>query len=159
MSAARVDRWLLKSEPDEFSIDTLAARPNRRGIWDGVRNYQARNYMRDGMQVGDLAFFYHSSCPVPGIYGVVSIASAAYPDPAQFDRKSAYFDPKSSVAMPRWSAIDVVLVERWHAPVTLERLRGIAGCADMVTLRRGNRLSITPVTAREWRAICTAAGG
>jgi predicted RNA-binding protein with PUA-like domain len=158
VSAARVDRWLLKSEPDEFSIDALAARPNRRGVWDGVRNYQARNYMRDAMQVGDLAFFYHSSCAVPGIYGIVSIASAAYADPAQFDRRSTYFDPKSSSAAPRWSAIDVLLVERWHVPVTLEHLREIAACADMVTLRRGNRLSITPVTTREWRAVCAVAG-
>jgi predicted RNA-binding protein with PUA-like domain len=158
MSPARGDRWLFKSEPDEFSIDHLAARPNRLGVWDGVRNYQARNYLRDSMQVGDLAFFYHSSCAEPGIYGVISIASAAYADPAQFDRRSVYFDPKSPVAAPRWSAIDVALVERWHVPVTLERLRTIAACADMVTLRRGNRLSITPVTAREWRAIVAVAG-
>lgn len=158
MTGPRGSRWLLKSEPDEFSIDELAARPGRRGAWDGVRNYQARNYMRDGMRVGDLAFFYHSSCAVPGIYGVVSVARAAYADPAQFDRRSAYFDPKSSVAAPRWSAIDVRLVERWDAPVTLERLRTLAACAEMLTLRRGNRLSITPVTAREWRAVCDAVG-
>lgn len=159
MSPARPDRWLLKSEPDEFSIEHLAARPNRRGVWDGVRNYQARNFLRDSMRVGDLAFFYHSSCAVPGVYGVVSIASGAYADPSQFDRKSVYYDAKSSVAAPRWSAIDVVLVERWDVPVTLERLRTIDACADMVILRRGNRLSITPVTAREWRAVCAASGG
>lgn len=158
MSAASGGRWLLKSEPDEFSVDDLAAKRDQRGTWDGVRNYQARNYLRDGMRVGDLGFFYHSSCAVPGIYGVVRIASAAYADPAQFDRASDYFDPKSDRAAPRWSAIDVQLVERWDVPVTLERLRGIAACANMVTLRRGNRLSITPVTAREWRAICDAAG-
>jgi predicted RNA-binding protein with PUA-like domain len=158
MTAPRDTRWLLKSEPEEFSIDDLAIRPGQRGTWDGVRNYQARNYLRDAMQVGDLAFFYHSSCAEPGIYGVISIARAAYPDPAQFDRRSAYYDPKSDAAAPRWCAIDVRLVERWDAPVTLERLRGLAACADMVTLRRGNRLSITPVTMREWRAVCAAAG-
>ena len=148
----------MKSEPDEFSIDDLAAKRGCRGAWDGVRNYQARNYLRDGMRIGDLAFFYHSSCPIPGIHGVVSIARAAYPDPAQFDRRSAYFDAKSTAAAPRWSAVDVRLVERWDAPVTLERLRTLAPCARMVALRRGNRLSITPVTASEWRAVCVAAG-
>jgi len=158
MSATSGGRWLMKSEPDELSIADLAAKRGKRGTWDGVRNYQARNFMRDGMRVGDLAFFYHSSCAVPGIYGVVRIASAAYDDPAQFDRASAYFDPKSSPATARWSAIDIVLVDLWDAPVTLEQLRGIAACADMVTLRRGNRLSITPVTTREWRAICDTAG-
>lgn len=158
MTAPRSDRWLMKSEPDEFSIDDLAARPGRCGAWDGVRNYQARNYLRDAMQIGDLAFFYHSSCPVPGIQGVVSIVRAAYPDPAQFDRRSAYFDAKSTLAAPRWSAVDVRLVERWDTPVTLYRLRTLAACAGMVTLRRGNRLSITPVTASEWRAVCAAVG-
>lgn len=158
MSPQRSSRWLMKSEPDEFSIDDLAARSGQRGTWDGVRNYQARNYMRDGMKVGDLAFFYHSSCAVPGIHGVMAVARAAYADPAQFDPRSAYYDPKSSIAAPRWSAIEVRLVERWATPVTLERLRSLAACADMVTLRRGNRLSITPVTASEWRAVCDAAG-
>lgn len=158
MTAPRSARWLLKSEPDEFSIDDLAARPGQRGTWDGVRNYQARNYLRDAMQVGDLGFFYHSSCAEPGIYGVISVARAAYPDPAQFDPRSAYYDPKSEPAAPRWCAIDVRLEERWATPVTLERLRGLSACVDMVTLRRGNRLSITPVTMREWRAVCDAAG-
>ena len=158
MTPPRTNHWLMKSEPDEFSIDDLAAKPGHRGTWDGVRNYQARNYLRDGMQVGDLAFFYHSSCAEPGIYGVVSIVRAAYPDPAQFDRRSAYHDAKSTVAAPRWSAVDVLLVERWDAPVTLDRLRALTACAGMVTLRRGNRLSISPVTASEWRAVRAAAG-
>jgi predicted RNA-binding protein with PUA-like domain len=159
MTGERPGRWLMKSEPDVFSIDTLAARPGKRSVWDGVRNYQARNFMRDAMRVGDLAFFYHSSCEVPGIHGVVRIASAAYADPTQFHRKSEHYDAKSTPAAPRWSAVDVVLVERWAHPVTLERLRALPACAEMITLQRGNRLSITPVTMREWRAVCDASGG
>jgi predicted RNA-binding protein with PUA-like domain len=151
-------RWLMKSEPDAFSIDTLAARPRRTAGWDGVRNYQARNYMRDEMRPGDQAFFYHSSCPEPGIYGVIAVSRAAYPDPTQFDRKSEYYDPKSTPAAPRWLMVDVTLVERWPAPVTLDALKNAPALRDMVTLRRGNRLSITPVTPAEWRAVVALAG-
>jgi len=144
--------WLMKSEPDAFSIDHLAQRPRQQAPWDGVRNYQARNYLR-AMAVDDLAFFYHSSCPEPGIYGVVRIARLAYPDPSQFDPKSEYFDPKSDPAEPRWSMVDVALERRFERPIALEALKTVPQCSEMLILRRGNRLSITPVTAREWRAL------
>lgn len=149
--------WLMKSEPDVFSIDHLAQRKGRQAPWDGVRNYQARNYLRT-MDVGDLAFFYHSSCALPGIYGVVRIARAAYPDPTQFDPRSEYFDPKSDPGAPRWSMVDVAFERRFDRPITLDDLRTVPQCSEMLILRRGNRLSITPVTAREWRALMTRAG-
>ena len=144
--------WLMKSEPDEFSIDDLVAAPNQATPWFGVRNYQARNFMRDDMQVGDLAFFYHSSCPEPGIAGIVAISKAAYPDETQFDPKSEYYDPKSTRDAPRWLHVDVRLVRKTKL-VTLPVLRETPGLEDMVTLRRGNRLSITPVTPPEWKII------
>ena len=152
-----MNRWLMKSEPDVFSIDHLAARKGRRAPWDGVRNYQARNFLR-AMAVGDLAFFYHSSCAVPGIHGVVRIARAAYPDPTQFDPESEHYDPKSDPADPRWSMVDVALERRFDRPITLDDLRTVPQCSEMLILRRGNRLSITPVTDREWRALMTRAG-
>lgn len=141
--------WLMKSEPSEFSIDDLV----REGhvAWFGVRNYQARNYMRD-MKVGERAFFYHSSCPEPGIAGVVEVAHLAYPDPSQFDAKGKYYDAKATQENPRWFHVDVRLVEKTRL-VTLDELRGVPALEDMVTLRRGNRLSITPVTPAEWKAI------
>ena len=144
--------WLMKSEPDEFSIDDLARARGQTTSWFGVRNYQARNYMRDHMQVGDLAFFYHSSCPEPGIAGIVSIAAPAHPDASQFDPKSPYYDPKSTRDAPRWVNVDVKLVEKTRL-VTLDELRAQPALADMVTLRRGNRLSITPVTVAEWKTV------
>ena len=144
--------WLMKSEPDEFSIDDLAKAPKQTTPWFGVRNYQARNFMRDDMRVGDRAFFYHSSCPEPGIAGIVEIAKPAYPDVTQFDPKSAYYDPKSARDAPRWVNVDVKL-ERKTRLVTVPMLRETAGLEDMVTLRRGNRLSITPVTPAEWKVI------
>ena len=144
--------WLMKSEPDEFSIDDLVAAPNKATPWFGVRNYQARNFMRDDMQVGDLAFFYHSSCAEPGIAGIVEVSKAAYPDETQFDPKSEYYDAKSTRDAPRWLHVDVRLVRKTKL-VTLPVLRETPGLEDMVTLRRGNRLSITPVTASEWKII------
>ena len=144
--------WLMKSEPDEFSIDDLAKAPKQTTPWFGVRNYQARNFMRDDMRVGDRAFFYHSSCPEPGIAGIVEITKPAYPDATQFDPKSAYYDPKSARDAPRWVNVDVKL-ERKTRLVTVPMLRETAGLEDMVTLRRGNRLSITPVTPREWKIV------
>lgn len=142
----------MKSEPDECSIDDLVRAPAKPVPWTGVRNYQARNFMRDGMRVGDLAFFYHSSCPNPGIAGIVRIHSAAYPDPTQFDPASDYYDPKSSRESPRWMLVDVKL-ERKVPLVPLAELRKHAGLADMRTLAPGNRLSITPVTPSEWTFI------
>jgi len=144
--------WLMKSEPAEFSIDDLGAARERTTAWFGVRNYQARNFMRDEMQVGDLAFFYHSSCPEPGIAGVVRVSKPAYPDASQFDRKSPYYDPKSTRAAPRWLNVDVTLVEKTRL-VPLAELRARRELASMRLLQRGNRLSITPVTAAEWKFI------
>jgi predicted RNA-binding protein with PUA-like domain len=144
--------WLMKSEPDEVSIDDLATMPKKTIAWFGVRNYQARNFMRDQMQVGDLAFFYHSSCPEPGIAGIVRVSKAAYPDASQFDRKSPYFDPKASCTAPRWFNVEVTLVEKTRL-IPLAELREQRELAAMRLLQRGNRLSITPVDPREWAFI------
>ena len=141
--------WLMKSEPDEFSIDDLAAAKDRSTPWFGVRNYQARNFMRDQMRVGDRAFFYHSSCPQPGIAGIVEVSAPAYLDATQFDRKSPYYDPKSPRDAPRWVNVDVKLVEKTRF-VSLAELRGHPALAQMRALQRGNRLSITPVDPAEW---------
>jgi predicted RNA-binding protein with PUA-like domain len=144
--------WLMKSEPDEFSIDDLVRAPSQTTPWVGVRNYQARNFMRDDMRIGDRAFFYHSSCAEPGIAGIVEISRLAYPDETQFDPKSAYYDPKSTRDAPRWLHVDVQLVRKTRL-VTLPMLRAAKGLEEMVTLRRGNRLSITPVTPAEWKIV------
>ena len=140
--------WLMKSEPDEASIDTLAQAADQRLPWTGVRNYQARNFMRDAMRIGDGVLFYHSSCPQPGIAGLAEVASTAYPDATQFDPASKYFDPKATREAPRWMLVDVKLVRKTRL-VGLPELRAEKALADMVILQRGNRLSITPVTARE----------
>jgi predicted RNA-binding protein with PUA-like domain len=150
--------WLMKSEPDEFSIEDLARAPRKTTPWFGVRNYQARNSMRDAMRVGDGVLFYHSSCEVPGIAGIAAVASEPYPDASQFDRKSPYYDPKSGPDEPRWVLVDVKLVRKTRL-MPLEEMRGYPELAGMVTLRRGNRLSITPVTPREWELILDRLGG
>jgi predicted RNA-binding protein with PUA-like domain len=144
--------WLMKSEPDEVSIDDLAAMPKKTVAWYGVRNYQARNFMRDQMSVGDLAFFYHSSCPEPGIAGIVRVSRAAYPDASQFDRKSPYYDAKSTRAAPRWLNVEVTLVEKTRL-VPLAELHTQPSLSGMRVLQRANRLSITPVDPREWSFI------
>jgi predicted RNA-binding protein with PUA-like domain len=144
--------WLMKSEPAEFSIDDLVKAPRRTTPWFGVRNYQARNFMRDVMQVGDGVLFYHSSCDVPGIAGVARVASKPYPDESQFDRKGEYYDAKSKREEPRWMLVDVAL-ERKTRLMPLEEMRTYPELAGMVVLKRGNRLSITPVTEREWKFI------
>ena len=144
--------WLMKSEPDELSIDDLVRAPKQTTAWFGVRNYQARNFMRDQMHVGDLAFFYHSSCPEPGIAGIVRVSKAAYPDQSQFDRKSPYHDPKATRAAPRWLNVDVTLVKKTRL-VPLAELRLQSELGTMRLLQRGNRLSITPVDPREWAFI------
>ena len=144
--------WLMKSEPSEVSIDDLAAMPKKTIAWFGVRNYQARNFMRDQMRVGDLAFFYHSSCPEPGIAGIVRVSKAAYPDASQFDRKSPYFDAKATHAAPRWVNVEVTLVEKTRL-IGLPELRATPELATMRVLQRANRLSITPVTPQEWKVI------
>jgi predicted RNA-binding protein with PUA-like domain len=141
--------WLMKSEPDDVSIDDLADMPKRTVAWYGVRNYQARNFMRDQMQVGDLAFFYHSSCPEPGIAGIVKITAAAYPDATQFDKKSPYYDAKATRDAPRWVNVEVTLVEKTRLS-SLAELRATPQLESMRVLQPGNRLSITPVDPREW---------
>ena len=144
--------WLMKSEPDECSIDDVLAAPDRRTPWSGVRNYQARNFMRDQMSVGDGVLFYHSSCAEPGIAGLAEVASAAYTDGTQFDRKSPYFDPASKRETPRWVNVDVRALRKTRL-VPLAELRKQKPLAKMVLLRPGNRLSITPVSAAEWKYI------
>ncbi|MCS6995900.1 MAG: EVE domain-containing protein [Casimicrobiaceae bacterium] len=141
----------MKSEPQEYSIDDLAR--EGRSSWFGVRNYQARNFMRDRMQVGELAFFYHSSCPEPGIAGICRIASPAHPDASQFDPASPYFDPKATRERPIWWCVDVEFVERVPL-IPLAALRAVPELADLIILKRGNRLSITPVEEAHWRLIC-----
>ncbi len=144
----------MKSEPEDCSIDDLAALPNQSVPWYGVRNYQARNFMRDQMQIGDGVLFYHSNCAVPGIAGIARVASTAYPDATQFDRKSKYFDPKSSPQQPRWVNVDVQLVRK-VALIPLSELRTHTELEHMRILQRGNRLSITPLDPAEWRFITT----
>ena len=144
--------WLMKSEPDEFSIDDLARAPKKSTAWFGVRNYLARNYMRDQMKLGDRVLFYHSSCEVPGIAGIAEVSKLAYPDETQFDRKSKYFDPKATRENPRWVHVDVKLVKKTRL-VPLSELRTYPQLAKMQLLQRGNRLSITPVDPAEWKFI------
>lgn len=144
--------WLMKSEPDEVSIDDALAARNQVVPWVGVRNYQARNFMRDVMRVGDGVLFYHSSCAEPGIAGIAEVASTPYPDNTQFDPKSKYFDPKATHENPRWMMVDVKAIKKTRL-ITLPELRAQPELADMQILRRGNRLSITPITPQEWRCI------
>ena len=144
--------WLMKSEPDEASIDHLAAAPQQTMAWTGVRNYQARNFMRDRMQVGDGVLFYHSSCAEPGIAGLASIAGGLAPDGTQFDGQSPYFDAKSRPENPRWLQINVQLTRRTRM-LSLKAMREAPSLASMAVLQRGSRLSITPVSANEWQAV------
>jgi predicted RNA-binding protein with PUA-like domain len=146
--------WLLKSEPDTFGIKHLQQAPRQRSAWDGVRNYQARNFLRE-MKVGDRAFFYHSSCPEPGIAGIVSIAREAFPDASAFDRKHEYYDAESDPKSPRWYAVEVQLEDAFKQVIGLDQLRAHADgeLKEMIILRRGNRLSVTPVTAKQWSFI------
>jgi predicted RNA-binding protein with PUA-like domain len=149
-----MNHWLLKSEPDTFSIDDLKNRPGRKDHWDGVRNYQARNYLRDGMRQGDLAFFYHSSCAEPGIAGICEIVSAAYPDPAAFDPDSRYYDPDSDPDDPRWLMVDVRFRRKMRRLISLEKIRQHADRLEGFPLiRRGNRLSVMPVEKPHWDLI------
>jgi predicted RNA-binding protein with PUA-like domain len=149
-----MNAWLMKSEPDECSIDDALAAPKRLTPWTGVRNYQARNYMRDTMRIGDGVLFYHSSCPEPGIAGLAEVASAPYVDPSQFDKKSPYYDPKSDRAAPRWFCLDVRALKKTRL-LSIAELKAEPALRKMWTLRPGNRLSITPVTAAEWKFICS----
>ena len=144
--------WLMKSEPDEYSVDDLMRAVKKTTPWFGVRNYQARNFMRDDMRLGDQAFFYHSSCEVPCIAGIVEVASRAYPDATQFDHKSKYFDAKATRDKPRWFSVDIGLIRKTR-PIPLSELRDYPRLAGMQLLQRGNRLSIMPVDPGEWKFI------
>ena len=150
--------WLMKSEPEECSVDDALAAPKATVPWVGVRNYQARNFMRDGMRVGDGVLFYHSSCAEPGIVGMARVASTPYPDPTQFDPKSPYYDAKSKPEEPRWLLVDVQVLHKTRN-LTLPELRADEALQDLVVLRKGNRLSITPVEPKHWRAISELLGG
>jgi len=147
--------WLLKSEPGEFSFGDLASSPGKTTFWDGVRNYQARNFMRDQMQKGDLAFFYHSSCEQPGIVGIVEIVSAARPDDTAFDPSDKHYDAKSKLAEPRWFGVDVRYKRRLKNPLSLAKLKQHAGdsLTELQLLQRGNRLSVMPVSSSDWQFI------
>jgi predicted RNA-binding protein with PUA-like domain len=142
--------WLMKSEPSTFSLDDLKARPKQIEPWDGVRNYQARNFMRDDMRKGDLAFFYHSNCAEPGIVGIMTIAGKAYPDPTAFDPEDDHYDPKSDPDNPRWYLVDVRYKRKLKRTITLQELKQHKALRDMKLLQKGNRLSIMPVTKEEW---------
>ena len=140
--------WLMKSEPDAYSIDDLER--DGREPWDGIRNYQARNMMRDEMKTGDHAFFYHSNCKEPGIVGIMKIASEPYPDPTQFDKKSKYFDAKSPKDDPRWCLVDVEFVRKLDRTITLAEIKDTKGLDGLVLTRKGNRLSIMPIEKKHW---------
>lgn len=150
--------WLLKTEPSEFGIDDLVARPGQTEPWDGVRNHQARNMMRDEMSPGDLAFFYHSNCETPGIVGIVEIATEAYPDPTAFDPADKHFDPKSSPDAPRWFLVDVRFVRALSRTLSLKELKSHPGLESLPLVRRGNRLSVMPVEPEHWKLILDLEG-
>jgi len=145
--------WLMKSEPDTFGIDDLINRPGQTEHWDGVRNYQARNMMRDGMKQGDLVFFYHSNCTDPGIVGIMQVVKEGYPDFTACDPLAKYFDPKSNADQPRWFMVDVKFVRKFKRAISLKELRHCPELADTPLLQRGNRLSIMPLNERQWGGI------
>jgi predicted RNA-binding protein with PUA-like domain len=149
--------WLMKSEPDEVSFDDVMKAPGGMVAWFGVRNYQARNFMRDQMQPGDGILFYHSSCAVPGVAGIARVASGAYPDATQFEEGGKYFDPKATRETPRWISVDVQAVAQGRY-LPLSELRGVPELEDMVLLQKGSRLSISPVTPGQWKRILELAG-
>lgn len=144
--------WIFKSEPDEFGIDHLAASPKQTTCWDGIRNYQARNNLRDKVRKGDRVFFYHSSCKQIGVAGTMEVVKAAYPDPAQFDPDSKYYDAKATADEPRWYCVDVRLLEKFPAVIPTKTLKAHPATADLSIFKQG-RLSIAPVTAGQWKAV------
>ncbi len=149
--------WLMKSEPSVFSIDDLAKAPKQTTYWDGVRNYQARNFMRE-MQIGDQVLFYHSNADPPAVVGIAEVVKTAYPDPTQFDKADDHYDPQSDPTSPRWDMVDVRLVRKFRQPISLDRLREEPALKGMVLLRKGSRLSVQPVTQQEWNHILKLAG-
>ena len=144
-------KWLMKSEPDVYSIDDLER--DGREMWDSIRNYQARNMMRDDMRIGDEVFFYHSNCKEPAIVGISKVCSEPYPDPTQFDKQSKYFDPKSTKDEPRWILVDVEFVKKFKRPITLTEIKAQPKLDGMILTRRGNRLSIMPIEENHWKHI------
>ena len=149
--------WLFKTEPDAFSIDDLAARPQQTEPWDGVRNYQARNFLRDKVQLGDKVFIYHSSCKQVGIAGVAEVVKAGYPDTEQFNPESKYYDPKASIDAPRWYRVDVKLVEKFNTVLPLKIIKSLPEVTEVGLVKKGHRLSIMPVEENEWHALYRAA--
>ena len=145
--------WLMKTEPEEFGIDDLARRPRKTEPWDGVRNYQARNMMRDEMKKGDRVFVYHSNCEAPGIVGLATVVREGYPDPTAFDPEDRHYDPKSDPANPRWYLVDVKFERKLRRTIPLTELKAQAALEGMALVRRGNRLSVMPVSEREWEYI------
>ena len=145
--------WLVKSEPDAFSVDDLAKQPDKTEHWDGVRNYQARNFMRDEMKKGDQIFFYHSNCKEPGIVGIAKVIKEGYPDYTAFETSSKYYDSKSDPQNPRWYMVDIKLIRRLKRTITLQELKQQKKLTDMVLLRKGNRLSVMPVDEKHWKTI------
>jgi predicted RNA-binding protein with PUA-like domain len=152
-----MNHWLVKSEPTSFSFDDLTRAPKKTTSWEGVRNYAARNFLR-AMRKGDRVFFYHSNAEPNAIVGICEVVREAYPDATQFDRKSELHDPKSTREDPRWSTVDLKAVRALPRPLALPELRGVAGLEKMELLRRGSRLSVTPVSGQEWRVVCALAG-
>ena len=151
--AARAQYWLIKSEPDVFSFDDLWREKGKTTPWDGVRNFQARNFMRDGMRVGDGILYYHSNCKAPGVAGIARVASTAYPDPTQFDPKEKYYDPKSDPENPRWFAVDVRAERPLKTTLSLKEMRDMPELEGMCLLRKGMRLSVQPVEPEHWKVI------
>ena len=149
--------WLFKTEPDAFSIDDLAARPQQTEPWDGVRNYQARNFLRDKVQLGDKVFIYHSSCKQVGIAGVAEVVKAGYPDTEQFNPESKYYDPKASIDAPRWYRVDVKFVEKFNTVLPLKTIKSLPEVTEVGLVKKGHRLSIMPVEENEWHALYRAA--
>lgn len=145
--------WLFKTEPSECSIDDFANAPDTPIVWEGVRNYQARNMLRDDVKKGDLVFIYHSSCKLIGVAGIARVVSAGYPDPSQFDTASVYFDEKSNQTSPRWFAVDLVFVEKLPAIIPLDKLKSLAKLSELPLVQRGSRLSVMPVTPEQWQSI------
>lgn len=158
MSDTNEQFWLMKSEPYEFSIDDLASRKNQTTYWEGIRNYQARNFMRDKMNIGDKIFFYHSRAKPLAIVGTMEVASEPYPDPSQFDPNSKYFDEKATEEKPRWFLVDVKLIKKFERPVTRDEVKEEESLQDMMLIKKGARLSIQPVQPHEWEKIHEMAG-
>lgn len=143
--------WLFKTEPSECSIDDFAHNPTQAIVWEGVRNYQARNYLRDDVAIGDQVLIYHSSCKLIGVAGIAEVIRAAYADPSQFDSRSPYYDAKATAAKPRWVAVDLGFVKKLTAVITLDKIKSSAKMAELPLVQKGSRLSVMPVTAQQWR--------